>query len=242
MWSADVWHSDQSEDSLKGGENWGVVGREMRKPEWKRESIGPPGFQGREGKVNNRAVEGRDGGMWRERAGVWKLIIAGSAGWFYSPSSSLSLALSLSPPHIPCDAALTRLCLREKQTLTHPHTHTLTGSREGCCCSFLPLFLTQIHTLPLHLIAQHPPCLAAKRRSRGGHGRNVSESCIWKRLPKRTPPSSVLVINSRSAAGERGMLNSHLIPCVACRSGHYLLILCVKALVVSELRSSPSRV
>lgn len=98
MWSADAWHSDQSEDSLKGGENWGVVGREMRKPEWKRESIGPPGFQGREGKVNNRAVEGRDGGMWRERAGVWKLIIAGRAALDdFTLPHPLSLSLSHHP-------------------------------------------------------------------------------------------------------------------------------------------------
>lgn len=135
MWSADAWHSDQSEDSLKGGENWGVVGREMRKTERKRESIGPPGFQGREGKVNNRAVEGRDGGMWRERAGVWKLIIAGRAALddFTLPHP---LSLSLTTPHpLWCCSDQT---LPQRKTNTNPSTYSYTDRKQRGLLLLLP--------------------------------------------------------------------------------------------------------
>lgn len=49
-------------------------------------------FQGREGEVRTRTIERRDGGMWRERAGIWKLTFAGSAAL-----GNYALSLSLPP-------------------------------------------------------------------------------------------------------------------------------------------------
>lgn len=165
----------------------------MRETERKEESSGHFSFfliQWREGKV-------RTWGMWRERAGVWNLIIAGRAVLRVNsalPFSPHSLSLS---HHSTVPAMLLWPdTARGKQTQsTYSYTHM---QRRG-----LLLLCLLFHTQILCLITNNPLLPRSWQKTR----RRIQQECDWgasseKHLPGGLLPHPLLVVPSSSAEGE----------------------------------------